>query len=169
MPEFLTEANWRGDFYETPHWIVGMKDNTRVFNADIQLETDPHFTFSESYEFYCRIKHLLTVAQEAGCIRSSRLVVLSSTEAEAVKTFKNGYLSAKVSLMNEYYDLVESVRRRWSSYARLLTLALGVATSVSPGTTGIVGLVERVFPRTLSVCIVSFRVWVLRRLFTVRY
>ena len=36
MPEFLTELNWKDDFYNTKHWIFGLydKNNDRLIHND---------------------------------------------------------------------------------------------------------------------------------------
>ena len=152
MPEFLTEANWRSDFYENPHWIVGMKDNSSRFEVTADLESDPSFKYSEAYEFYCRMKYLLTEASLSNNIACSKMIVLTSTEAEAVKTFKNGYLSAKVSIMNEFYDFVDSLREENVDYDRIVnTMALDPRIGSShmrvPGHDGHRGFGGTCFPK----------------------
>jgi len=145
MPEFLTEANWRVDFVENTHWILGMKDNT--------VRYSPTDADEEARELCARVQYLLTCAKSSGAIRNDTLTVLTSTEAEAVKLFKNGYLSAKVGIMNEYYDLVASLGGSFLvDYERIVnTMALDVRIGSShmrvPGHDGHRGFGGTCFPK----------------------
>ena len=85
MPEFLTEANWKNDFYNTEHWVFGLSkysDNN----------------FKES------IRKLFDIAKKEDKIKFNNIHFVNNKEAELLKYFKNTYLASKVSFCNEIYD-----------------------------------------------------------------
>ena len=72
MPEFLTEKNWRDDFYNCENWIVGKYD----------LDTD-------------YFQNLLNVAMYDKKIKYNKMIVVSPTEAEMIKYTRNAFLATK--------------------------------------------------------------------------
>lgn len=81
MPEFLTEKNWKDDFFTCSLWIFGghdtafqMKMSTVIFNAHKEH----------------RIQH-------------SNMAFVTTSEAEAIKYFRNAFLATKISFSNEFY------------------------------------------------------------------
>ena len=82
MPEFLTEANWRNDFIQTKEWIIGLSSKHDILKH-----------------------HLTTIFNEAakcGTIKSSTIRWMTTSEAEAVKYFRNCFLATKISFCNEF-------------------------------------------------------------------
>lgn len=84
MPEFLTEKNWRDDFLNCENWIFGWNENS---------SNEERTKFSEWIR---------------DCINCSNLTYknvtfVSSSEAEAIKYFRNCFLATKVSFCNEFY------------------------------------------------------------------
>jgi UDP-glucuronate decarboxylase len=81
MPEFLTEKNWKDDFFTTSLWIFGGTDD--------------------------RFKRLMTqmiyIAYGNEKIKTVDIVFLSTDEAEAIKYFRNSFLATKVAFCNEFY------------------------------------------------------------------
>lgn len=83
MPEFLTEANWKNDFYNCTQWIFGANTD-HVRNL---LDT------------------LITTAQKNGVIVSNNTYFVSTEEAELIKYARNNFLALKISFFNEMYCL----------------------------------------------------------------
>jgi UDP-glucuronate decarboxylase len=88
MPEFLTEDNWKQDFIENKHWVIGVPEK-RQQKRNLELE------------------EIIQKSKESifNSILYDNIIYLTSTEAELVKLVKNTYLSTKVSFFNEIYDL----------------------------------------------------------------
>jgi UDP-glucuronate decarboxylase len=86
MPEFLTEANWKQDFYENKYWVVGIPEK-RSFEKNLALENVIQNSYKNNSILY------------------ENIIYLTAKEAELVKLVKNAYLSTKVSFFNEIYDL----------------------------------------------------------------
>lgn len=79
MPEFLTEANWRRDFYQCPLWVFGVtEDATRS-----TLET------------------MIRTAHANGVIASADMLFVSTVDAEMIKYTRNNFLAAKIAFFNE--------------------------------------------------------------------
>lgn len=86
MPEFLTEKNWRSDFYNCPVWIVGCINSPRKGEFK-QLMTD-----------------LITSAYMYLNIKNNTIQFVETAEAEMIKYFRNNFLAVKVSFCNEMYE-----------------------------------------------------------------
>jgi UDPglucose 6-dehydrogenase len=105
MPEFLTEANWEADFRKTKEWVVGIpsqmvassSENNHKLIAQNILEI-------QHSEFRTRMNKLIKRSYKNSAIDSQTIVYCDTNEAEMLKLMKNCFLSAKVSLMNEFYD-----------------------------------------------------------------
>ena len=82
MPEFLTEKNWKNDFYNCENWIVGKYD----------LDTD-------------YFQDLLTSAKNADKIKYNKMIVVSTTEGEMIKYSRNAFLATKISFFNEIEEI----------------------------------------------------------------
>lgn len=135
MPEFLTEANWESDFRNMKEWIVGI----------------PHSPEKQSHheEFKRRISKLIKRSYKNGAIYSSEVVFCDTNEAEMLKLMKNCFLSAKVSLMNEFYDFCHATH---TDYEKVVTLAkhdarMGMTHFQVPGPDGRRGFGGTCFPK----------------------
>ncbi len=136
IPEFLTEANWEDDFRRTKEWVVGIP---AVATATTAL-TD---------EFKKRIQTLITTSHDNRAIDSDQVTFTTTNEAEMLKLMKNCFLSAKVSLMNEFYDFCAATG---TDYNRVTTLAkrdarMGVSHFQVPGADGRRGFGGTCFPK----------------------
>ena len=83
MPEFLTEKNWRQDFFENKDWIVG--------SSDLKDKNFPQI-----------MKQILKASHKEGKIKNSPSIHSSDTStAELCKLARNCFLATKVSFFNE--------------------------------------------------------------------
>ncbi len=87
MPEFLTEANWRQDFYNCAVWIFGTKD------AGVQSI----------------LTSLIENAHAGGKIASNRVMFVPPTEAEMIKYVRNNFLATKIAFFNEMSEISKAV------------------------------------------------------------
>lgn len=134
MPEFLTEANWEDDFRRTKEWVVGIPAVATATTAD---------------EFKTRIQALIKQSHQNHAIDSPTVVFCDTNEAETLKLMKNCFLSAKVSLMNEFYDFCAATG---TDYNRVTTLAkrdarMGTSHFQVPGADGRRGFGGTCFPK----------------------
>ncbi len=132
MPEFLTEANWKMDFYTCQEWIIG----TDNFNTTV-------------YEKFTR---LFQVAKSQGCIISDMVTWLSTQEAESVKYFRNCFLATKVSFCNEFYNFCKASGVDYSSVAKVACNdpRIGQSHSRVPGPDGKTGFSGSCFPKDMA-------------------
>lgn len=89
MPEFLTEKNWKEDFYTCPMWVIG--------------------TDNKSESFIGLINHIFDSAVRAGVIVSNNIMWKTTMEAELVKYTRNCFLATKVGFFNEIYSYCEKL------------------------------------------------------------
>ena len=134
MPEFLTEANWEDDFRRMKEWVVGIPAVPAPALAD---------------EFKTRIQALIKQSHQNRAIDSPTVVFCDTNEAEMLKLMKNCFLSAKVSLMNEFYDFCCATN---TDYNRVTTLAkrdarMGTSHFQVPGPDGRRGFGGTCFPK----------------------
>lgn len=110
MPEFLTERNWKQDFQEASYWVMGLLDESTLDTAGNfeHHEMITHVTTEKNIIFKQRIQKLFSLAKNSGAIQSDVIHFVKSQEAETLKCFKNCFLSAKVGIMNEFYDFCSS-------------------------------------------------------------
>lgn len=133
MPEFLTEANWEDDFRRMKEWVVGIP-----CAADATVE-----------EFKTRIQKLIKRSHKNRAIMSPSVVFCSTNEAEMLKLMKNCFLSAKVGLMNEFYDFSQATNTDFNNVTRLAKLDQRIGTShfSVPGPDGRRGFGGTCFPK----------------------
>lgn len=141
LPEFLTEANPEKDFCATAEWIIGVPST-----LDSKTVAGP-------------ISHIFLTAYDHGCISSSRMIWMSSSEAELVKYFRNTFLAAKVSFCNEFTDICtahgvsyEAVRRVAAADERISPSHTAV-----PGPDGHRGFGGTCFPKDIHALAASAR------------
>ena len=134
MPEFLTEANWEDDFRRTKEWVVGIPAAHSATTAD---------------EFKTRIQKLTKRSYKNRAIDSPTVVFCDSNEAEMLKLMKNCFLSAKVGLMNEFYDFCRATHTDYNNVAGLAKRDARMGTShfQVPGPDGLRGFGGTCFPK----------------------
>ena len=84
MPEFLTEKNWKQDFYNCKNWIIGLNKYIPRWQ-----------------EFETLMNDILQNAYLNNCIQHKDNTFMKASEAELVKYFRNCFLATKVSFANE--------------------------------------------------------------------
>ena len=140
MPEFLTEARWENDFRSTREWIVGIPTAAEAVAAitDIQRE-----------EFKRRIGKLIKRSHKNGAIDSPTVVFCDTNDAEMLKLMKNCFLSAKVSLMNEFHDFCSAAKVDYNAVIELAKKDARMGTShfQVPGPDGRRGFGGTCFPK----------------------
>jgi UDPglucose 6-dehydrogenase len=152
MPEFLTEARWENDFRSTKEWIVGIPKSFATMSA-ANTEHDnsfiSHVTDIQRQEFKTRINKLIKRSHKNGSIDSRSIVFCDTNEAEMVKHMKNCFLSAKVSLMNEFHDLCNATRTDYNTVIELAKKDARMGTShfQVPGPDGRRGFGGTCFPK----------------------
>jgi hypothetical protein len=141
--EFLTEANWEDDFRRTKEWVVGIP--ARV---DDDGARDTRYDARDA-EFKRRIQALITESRENGAIVSDRVTFTTTNEAEMLKLMKNCFLSAKVSLMNEFYDFCAATGTDYDTVVALAKQDARMGTShfQVPGPDGRRGFGGTCFPK----------------------
>ena len=132
MPEFLTEANWENDFRQMKEWIVGIRNDNK-----------------HNDEFKERIGKLIRTSHRNGAIYSPEIEFCETNEAEMLKLMKNCFLSAKVSIMNEFYDFCRATQ---TDYDTVVTMAkrdarMGTSHFQVPGPDGRRGFGGTCFPK----------------------
>jgi UDPglucose 6-dehydrogenase len=135
MPEFLTEANWEDDFRRMKEWVVGIPS----IDADAAAVE----------EFKTRIQKLIKRSHKNRAIMSPSVVFCSTNEAEMLKLMKNCFLSAKVGLMNEFYDFSQATNTDFNTVVTLAKLDQRIGTShfSVPGPDGRRGFGGTCFPK----------------------
>jgi UDPglucose 6-dehydrogenase len=137
MPEFLTEANWEDDFRRTKEWVVG-----------IPPATAPEQVYVND-EFKSRIQALIKQSHQNRAIDSPAVVFCDTNEAEMLKLMKNCFLSAKVGLMNEFYDFCRATHTDYNHVTELAKRDARMGTShfQVPGPDGRRGFGGTCFPK----------------------
>lgn len=92
MPEFLTEKNWKHDFYTCPTWMIGTDESGDNYNSFVEI-----------------MKHIFSSALEEGVIVSDNIMWTTTMEAELIKYTKNCFLATKVGFFNEIYSFCEKL------------------------------------------------------------
>ena len=139
MPEFLTEANWEDDFRRMKEWVVGIPSTAATATA----------TAAAVEEFKTRIQKLIKRSHKNRAIMSPSVVFCSTNEAEMLKLMKNCFLSAKVGLMNEFYDFSQATNTDFNNVTRLAKLDQRIGTThfSVPGPDGRRGFGGTCFPK----------------------
>ena len=140
MPEFLTEARWENDFRSTKEWIVGIPTTGSSTAEGTDTQHD---------EFKRRISKLIKRSNKNGSIDSSSVIFCETNEAEMVKLMKNCFLSAKVGLMNEFYDFSRATNVDYNAVVELVKKDARMGTShfQVPGPDGRRGFGGTCFPK----------------------
>ena len=132
MPEFLTEKNYENDFKRNPHWIFGLKQNTK-----------------QNEKFKYLINNLINSSYLEQCIYSNKIIYLDNKEAEMIKLFRNNFLAVKVSFCNEIYKYCDKKNISYETVRKYATLDTRINDSHSkvPGHDGCFGYGGTCFPK----------------------
>jgi len=103
MPEFLTEKNWKMDFYECQRWVLGTDDS-----KESSIKQD--FT------------DLIKTSQKENKILHNWIDFMSTSEAAMVKYFRNCFLATKVSFCNEIAQFCKSKLIDYEAVRRVATM-----------------------------------------------
>jgi UDP-glucose 6-dehydrogenase len=116
LPEFLTEKNWKEDFINTKCWILG----------------------TNNYEVEHKMKEILNCAFNEEKIKSNKISIVSSTEAEIIKYTRNAFLATKVSFFNEIYSYCNSLNIDYNIVREIVVLddRIGRSHTEVPGYDG---------------------------------
>jgi len=153
MPEFLTEARWENDFRSTREWIVGIPTGASATitatNTENAVSSAAAITDIQRQEFKTRITKLVKRSHKNGSIDSPTVVFCDTNEAEMLKLMKNCFLSAKVGLMNEFYDFARAVKVDYNALIELVKKDARMGTShfQVPGPDGRRGFGGTCFPK----------------------
>jgi UDPglucose 6-dehydrogenase len=154
MPEFLTEAKWENDFRSTKEWVVGIPTNScATMTATMTSESANTSVMAVSElrreEFKKRITKLIKRSYKNSAIDSSVITFCDTNEAEMLKLMKNCFLSAKVGLMNEFYDFCGATQTDYNTVASLAKRDQRMGTShfQVPGPDGRRGFGGTCFPK----------------------
>lgn len=129
MPEFLTEKNWRDDFYNCENWIVGKYDLDNDYFQD-----------------------LLNQAMYDKKIKYNKMIVVSPTEGEMIKYTRNAFLATKISFFNEIEEICRNNYLNYNVIQHCTTLDNRICESHSmvPGYDGKRGFGGTCLPKDIS-------------------
>jgi UDPglucose 6-dehydrogenase len=150
MPEFLTEANWESDFRKTREWVVGIPNTAAAATTDATTDTLNHTIIQVQHDdFKACITKLIKRSYKNSAIESPTVVFCDTNEAEMLKLMKNCFLSAKVSLMNEFYDFCAATHTDYNTVTGLAKKDARMGTShfQVPGPDGRRGFGGTCFPK----------------------
>jgi UDPglucose 6-dehydrogenase len=156
MPEFLTEANWENDFRSAKEWIVGIPTTSQMAISHGQSSSEENdkliaqnLSEIQHNEFKMRMNKLIKRSHKNTAIDSQTIVYCDTNEAEMLKLMKNCFLSAKVGLMNEFYDFCSATRTDYNTVTGLAKKDARMGTShfQVPGPDGRRGFGGTCFPK----------------------
>ena len=153
MPEFLTEARWENDFRSTREWVVGIPTGASATitatNTESSVSSAAAITNIQRDEFKRRMTKLINRSHKNGSIDSPTIVFCDASEAEMLKLMKNCFLSAKVGLMNEFYDFARAAKVDYNTLIELVKKDARMGTShyQVPGPDGRRGFGGTCFPK----------------------
>jgi len=130
MPEFLTEKNWRVDFYECERWVFGSL--SKKAQEDFQT--------------------LINLAKEHNKIRHSTVNLMTPSEAEMVKYFRNCFLATKVSFCNEMWNFCKVLNIDYEQVRNVSTADYRINPfhTMVPGPDGKGGFGGTCFPKDME-------------------
>lgn len=141
FPEFLTEKHWARDIYECPRWILGIRP-TVPRRAPL-------------------VTQWLAVLRDAlghDRITSTAVSIVTPTEAEAIKLFRNTFLATKIAFCNEWYTFCTSKDIDYERVRGLATLdaRIGQSHTQVPGHDDRPGFGGTCLPKDLASTIHQF-------------
>lgn len=130
MPEFLTEVNWKQDFYNCKQWVFGA-----------QSENDT-LAFSS----------LINLALKNGVISSDTILFVGRNEAELIKYVRNNFLALKISFFNEINELCKVAGMKYESVRQGVQgdPRIGISHTGVPGYDGHYGFGGTCLPKDTS-------------------
>lgn len=129
-PEFLTEANALEDFRTQKYLILGSDDLSKQATA--------------------KQAFLLAFPED-----SVDYLFCTYEEAEAIKYFRNTFLSVKITFCNEFYEMCKSLGIDYESVSNIAHLdnRLGTSHYMVPGPDGDMGFGGHCFPKDINALI----------------
>lgn len=128
MPEFLTEKNWKQDFLTAEEWIIGVKDVQNL---------------SERFK---------KIMQDIALPNVREFVLVTTSEAESIKYFRNCFLATKVAFCNEFYDFCKSKDVNYTTVSKVAARdpRIGPSHIRVPGPDGHRGFGGTCFPKDMA-------------------
>lgn len=135
MPEFLTEANWKNDFYNCDNWIIGVNQDCKDY-----------------MDFYVKFSELINHAYMNECIKSNQIRCVTTEEAETIKYFRNCFLATKISFCNEFYRFCNAKGISYDKVSEIACLDNRITSyhSKVPGPDGSTGFSGHCLPKDLN-------------------
>tara|TARA_R110000737_G_scaffold321345_1_gene333284 strand:- start:28 stop:555 length:528 start_codon:yes stop_codon:yes gene_type:complete len=130
MPEFLTERNWKEDFYNNNLWVFG-------HDTDVDAGTVE------------KLNNLICTARDQGSIKNAETTFVSTTTAEFIKYGRNSFLAVKVSVFNELNEFCYKNDIPYSAAVKLIGAdeRIGMSHTAVPGPDGHRGYGGTCFPK----------------------
>lgn len=135
MPEFLTEANWKNDFYNCEYWVIGVNQDCKDY-----------------MDFYLKYSNLINYAFINKCINSNQIRCVTTQEAEAIKYFRNCFLATKIGFCNEFYRFCNARDISYNKVSEIACLDNRITSHHSkvPGPDGRTGFSGHCLPKDLN-------------------
>lgn len=136
MPEFLTEKHWREDFINCKNWVIGTLMGEYGKNA----------------QFMNLMNKMIYNAHFANVVQHNSMSFIDTSEAEAVKYFRNNFLATKVGVFNEFSVFCEAKGLNYGRISRIVTLdkRIGEDHTMVPGHDGMKGFGGTCLPKDLN-------------------
>lgn len=136
MPEFLTEKRWREDFISCRNWVIGTLEGKYDKNA----------------KFMNVMNKMIYNAHFANVIKHNSMSFIDTSEAEAVKYFRNNFLATKVGIFNEFSEFCSVKGLNYGRVSRIVTLdkRIGEDHTLVPGHDGMKGFGGTCLPKDLN-------------------
>lgn len=131
MPEFLTEKNWKNDFLSTSEWIIGIDNNSNNTSTKFTTLINNFNLHNNS---------------------TSTISFITTSEAEAVKYFRNCFLATKVSFCNEFSSFCNSLNVNYETVRKYASndSRIGHSHTLVPGPDGKHGYSGTCFPKDMA-------------------
>lgn len=138
MPEFLTEKNFENDFVNNKNWIFGLSD----------LDENK----KKEELFKKKIEKMINYAYKNKKIKYNNIIFMENNEAEAVKLFRNNFLTTKVSFCNEFFEFCNKLNINYENVRKIAVLdnRIGSSHTNVPGPDGKLGYGGTCFPKDIN-------------------
>ncbi len=143
MPEFLTEKNWKDDFYNNNMWIFGVDSIRRVSHENEVLRID---------NTILKLNNLIRTAHKNDKIKNPETHFTFASNAELIKYGRNSFLAVKVSVFNEIEEFCLKNDLNFKVVRELICAdtRIGDSHSYVPGPDGKRGFGGTCFPKDIS-------------------